>query len=128
MKKYFISNLTRTISLSFVMVIILGTILLSLPICNQQESAGFINNLFVATSATCVTGLVPVVVANQYSIVGQLVILGMIQIGGLGFLTFLMLFFVLLKKKLSFSSRLLMSEVNNQSNLDTNKYFIKYIF
>ena len=80
---------TRQIALSFFMVILIGSILLTLPISNNGETTSYLNNLFIATSATCVTGLVPVVPAEQYNLFGQLVIIMLIQIGGLGFLTFL---------------------------------------
>lgn len=79
---------TRQIALSFFMVILIGSILLTLPISNNGEATSYLNNLFIATSATCVTGLVPVVPAEQYNLFGQLVIIMLIQIGGLGFLTF----------------------------------------
>ena len=79
-KTFFTSNLTRTISLSFLMVILLGSILLSLPIANKGGSIPFLDHLFVAVSATCVTGLVPIVVAEQYTLFGQMIIILMIQI------------------------------------------------
>ena len=128
LKNYFLYNPTKTISYSFIVVIMIGTLLLSLPISNQVKGMNLINHLFVATSATCVTGLTPVVILDQYTLFGQLVILCMIQIGGLGFITFLMLMYLFLKKKLSFSTRLLMAESINQSSLDSIDYFIHYIF
>ena len=126
-KQSLTQNPTKTISLSFLMVLLLGAILLSLPICNQAEHISFLNHLFVATSATCVTGLTPVAIAHQYNVLGQIVIILMIQIGGLGFLTLLLIFFQLLKKRLSFSSRLLMAEAINQNNLDKVNEYVKYI-
>lgn len=131
-KEFLLHNPTRTIALSFVMVILIGTFLLCLPISNKASQTTLLNHFFVATSATCVTGLVPVCVAEQYTLFGQIVIIVMIQIGGLGFLTLLMLFFVLMKKRLSFSSRLLMSEAINKNSLnhitDYLRYIIKYTF
>lgn len=127
-KESLLKHPTRTISLSFVCVILIGSLLLSLPISNAGERSSFLNYLFVATSATCVTGLVPHTVAQQYSIFGQLVILLMIQIGGLGFLTFLMLFFVFMKRRLSFSSRLLIQEALNKNDLDHLDHFLSQIF
>lgn len=126
-KQFLSHNPTRTISLSFFLVIVLGTFLLCLPISNQIQGTSLLNHLFVATSATCVTGLVPVVVAEQYTLFGQIIILMMIQIGGLGFITLLMIFFVILKKRLSFTSRILMSEAINKSNLDHLNEFVSYI-
>lgn len=127
-KSFFTNNLTRTISLSFFMVIFIGSILLSLPIANKGAPIPYLDHLFVATSATCVTGLVPVVVAKQYNLFGQIVVLFMIQIGGLGFITLLMILFLFLKKRLSFSTRLLMAEAINQNNLEHINEFIRYIF
>lgn len=126
-KDRFLKYPTRTISFSFLCVIFIGSLLLCLPIANKEASVGYLNNLFVAVSATCVTGLVPVVVASQYTLFGQVVILLMIQIGGLGFLTFLMVFFNFVKKRLSFSSRLLIQEAVNKSSLDNLSLFLAQI-
>ena len=94
---------TRRIAFSFFMVILIGSYLLTLSIANQGKGIPYLDHLFIATSATCVTGLVPIVVADQYTVFGQLVILALIQIGGLGFLTLLNMMLVALKKKLSLS-------------------------
>lgn len=88
-KKKRVFSPTRRIAFSFFMVIIIGSLLLSLSISNQGTVIPYLDHLFIATSATCVTGLVPIVVAEQYTLFGQLVILALIQIGGLGFLTLL---------------------------------------
>lgn len=109
-------------------MILLGSILLSLPLANRGETTSYLNHLFVATSASCVTGLVPFPVANQYTLFGQIVIILLIQVGGLGFLTFLMLLFVFAKKRVSFSSRLLIQEALNKTNLDHLPEFIAKIF
>lgn len=124
LKEMFLKYPTRTITFSFFCVILIGSLLLSLPIANQTGSVEYLDHLFVAVSATCVTGLVPFTVANQYTLFGQIVIILMIQIGGLGFLTFLMLFFVIAKKRLSFSGRLLIQEALNKKNLDNVGRFI----
>lgn len=108
---------TRRIAFSFLMVILIGSFLLSLPICNQGQSMSYLNHLFISTSATCVTGLVPIVVSEQYSIYGQIVILLLIQIGGLGFLTLFNMFLVFLKKKLSYTNKIIMQESLNQSSM-----------
>lgn len=83
---------SKYILVSFVMVILVGTILLCLPISNVGDRQSILNNLFVATSATCVTGLVPLVVAQQYTMFGQAVLIALMQIGGLGILTLLLFF------------------------------------
>ena len=105
---------TRRIAFSFFMVIIIGSLLLALPIANQS-STSYLNHLFIATSATCVTGLVPLVVSEQYSLFGQFIILILIQIGGLGFLTLLNMMLVAFKKKLSYTNKIVMQEALNQN-------------
>lgn len=121
----------RRIGFSFFMVIFIGSILLSMPFSNNiGENTEYINHLFTATSATCVTGLVSVVPNQQYTLIGQIIILVLIQVGGLGFLTLMSLMYVLIKKKLSFSNKLVMQEALNTDSLkDLTKYIksvIKY--
>ena len=122
---------TRRIAFSFFMVIIIGSLLLALPIANQS-STSYLNHLFIATSATCVTGLVPLVVSEQYSLFGQFIILILIQIGGLGFLTLLNMMLVAFKKKLSYTNKIVMQEALNQNSMrNMAKYIqrvIKYTF
>lgn len=120
-------NSTRQIAFSFFMVILVGSILLSLPICNKQAAIPYLDHLFIATSATCVTGLVTVIPGEQYNILGQIVILLMIQIGGLGFLTFLTLLIVKIKKRLSLSNRMLVQEAFNQKSLENMGHFTKKV-
>lgn len=118
---------TRQIALSFLMVIIIGSILLCLPITNVQGPTSYLNNLFVATSATCVTGLIPVVPASQYNLFGQIIIILMIQIGGLGFLTFLNILILKLKKKMTLTNKVVMQEAFNQPNLNDLAGFVKNV-
>ena len=66
---------TKQIALSFFLVIIIGSLMLALPISNNGTNTTYINHLFISTSATCVTGLVPIVVSEQYTLFGQIVIL-----------------------------------------------------
>ena len=73
----------------------------------------FLNALFTATSATCVTGLVVVDTGDTFSMFGELVILALIQIGGLGFMTFATFLFILLGKKITLKERLLLKEAFN---------------
>jgi trk system potassium uptake protein TrkH len=101
--------------LGFAVVILSGTLLLALPVASKTgKSVGFLNALFTATSATCVTGLVVVDTYTQYSIFGQLVILLLIQIGGLGFMTMATLIFLILGKRITLRERLVMQEALNQ--------------
>lgn len=118
---------TRQIALSFFCVILIGSFLLSLPIANKGAATSFLNHLFVATSATCVTGLVPYPTVEQYTVFGQIVILILIQIGGLGFLTFLSVVFIRAKRRLSFNSKLVMQEALNVNTLNGLPAFVKNI-
>lgn len=107
----------RVISLSFLMVIGVGTALLMLPVSSRNgQAAGLIDALFTATSATCVTGLVVFDTATQWSVFGQVIILCMIQIGGLGLVTFTTFFNILLGKKLGLRSMRLAQESISASN------------
>lgn len=122
---------THSILLSFFLVIFTGACLLNLPISNTGESAGFLNNLFVATSATCVTGLTPIVVAEQYTVFGQVVMMFLMQIGGLGFMTLVVLFVISTGHKLKMSERGLMLEslnLNTPTKIgSTLKRILKYV-
>ena len=101
----------RIILLGYLSVILLGALLLALPMATQSgESAGFLNALFTATSAVCVTGLIVVNTAEYWSLFGQTTILILIQIGGLGFMTLSTLGFMLVGKRITFSERILIKE------------------
>lgn len=102
---------SRIILLGYLSVILVGTLLLSLPIATQSgEATGFIDALFTATSAVCVTGLIVVNTAAHWSLFGQITILILIQIGGLGFMTLSTLGFMLVGKRITFSERILIKE------------------
>ncbi|MGE7675886.1 TrkH family potassium uptake protein [Lysinibacillus sp. NPDC094403] len=107
-------NPPKILVLGFATIILIGTFLLTLPIATENgEGLSFLDALFTATSATCVTGLIVVDTGDTFSIFGELVILFLIQIGGLGFMTFATLFFLLLGKKISLKERLLLKEAFN---------------
>ena len=102
---------TRIIVSSFALIIFTGACLLSLPIAsNDGNSIGFLNAFFTATSATCVTGLVIADTLTQWTLFGQIVILLLIQIGGLGIVTFATFFSVLLGRKISMRGKILAQE------------------
>lgn len=102
----------------FAIVILIGAFLLTLPVATEDgKGLSLLDALFTATSATCVTGLVVVDTRDTFSIFGELVILTLIQIGGLGFMTFGTFFFMLLGKKISLKERLVMVEAYNSSSL-----------
>jgi len=97
---------TQIIALIFVLIILIGAILLSLPIASRSGVATpFLDALFTATSATCLAGLSLFDTYTQWSIFGQVVILILIQIGGLGFMTIATLFVLLLKRKIGLMHR-----------------------
>lgn len=101
----------KVIVLSFLMIIIVGTILLTLPISSKTGMpTSLIDALFTATSATCVTGLVVVDTFNHWSYFGQIVILGLIQVGGLGLVTFTTFFIHAMGKRMGFKTMQLAQE------------------
>ncbi|MBZ4645040.1 MAG: trk/ktr system potassium uptake protein [Petroclostridium sp.] len=110
---------TQVIPLGFASVILIGAVLLTLPIASRNgNSIGFINALFTATSAVCVTGLVVVDTYTHWTIFGQVVILSLIQIGGLGFMTMATLFSLILGRRIGLKERLLIAESLNQYSLE----------
>lgn len=97
---------TRKLALGFALIILAGACLLSLPVSTRSgECMPFADSLFTATSATCVTGLVVADTWQNWSLFGQLVILTLIQVGGLGFITIGSYIAVLLKKKIGLKER-----------------------
>lgn len=101
----------QIIVLSFLAIILAGTLLLMLPIASRNgESCGFLTALFTATSSTCVTGLVLADTYTQWSGFGQSVLLVLIQVGGLGFMTVVSVFFFVLRARIGLRSRLLLSQ------------------
>ena len=105
--------------LIFMTVILLGALLLTLPIASRSgESSGFLTALFTATSATCVTGLALVDTYVQWSGFGQVVILCLIQIGGLGFMTIISVFFFILHRKIGLKQRLIMAQGFSLNDID----------
>lgn len=111
-------NATRIVAGSFAAIILLGAVLLSLPVASRNgQPPEFLSCLFTSTSATCVTGLVLVDTATQWSLFGQVVILCMIQLGGLGFISIMTLFSMAVRRKIGLSERLIMMSNFNLNNL-----------
>ena len=105
---------TQFIAYGFFCIILTGTLLLMLPFASRDgQSEPFLNCLFTATSASCVTGLVVADTWSQWSLFGQLVILTMIQIGGLGFITVGVFISIVLRRKIGLKERGLMMESVN---------------
>lgn len=104
-------NSIQIIAIGFAAIILLGALLLSLPISNRAGRAiPFVDALFTSTSATCVTGLVVYDTYTQFSLFGQLVILCLIQIGGLGFMTVATLFLMMARRKIGLKERGMLTE------------------
>ena len=130
-------NKTKSVSpymlviLSFLGVILLGSFLLSLPFAHKDGQWGlYIDALFHSTSATCVTGLSTYVkgIGEELTLFGQIVILVMIQIGGLGFITILTFFVSLVQRKLQFKDRVVLAQaVNSNSVADVGKFVKRVI-
>ncbi|MFY0543686.1 TrkH family potassium uptake protein [Brevibacillus sp. H7] len=109
----------KTLVLGFAMIILAGTILLTLPAATVDgQGLPWLDAMFTATSATCVTGLVVVDTGTTFTLYGQLVILSMIQVGGLGFMTFATFFALIMRKKISLRERLLLQESLNQVSIE----------
>lgn len=122
-------NPSAILVLGFAVIILIGTGLLSLPIATEDgKGLPFLDAFFTATSATCVTGLVVVDTADTFTMFGELSILAMIQIGGLGFMTFTTFLFIMLRKKISLKERLLLKEAFNASSTAGMVKIAKRIF
>lgn len=128
LKRVIPQNPASVIALSFLLTILLGSFLLSLPIATTGGKISFVNALFTATSATCVTGLVVVDTGSYFTIFGQLVILSLIQLGGLGIMTLSSFFTLLLGKKLSIKSKMIVLDSLDYYDVDTLSKLLKAIF
>lgn len=106
MKKKFRLSVWQTLALGYLIVILIGSILLILPFATQKgESTDYLGALFTATSATCVTGLTPYATGTHWTLYGQIVILVLIQFGGLGFMTFVTSLILLFRRGIGIGNR-----------------------
>ena len=106
------------LALGSLAVILLGTVLLALPVASRSgKGIGLFDSLFTATSAVCVTGLVAVDTGTTFSLFGQVVLLVLIQVGGLGFMVFATMIMVALGRKISIRGRMLIRESMNGTSL-----------
>lgn len=106
------------IAIGFILMILIGAILLDTPMASRSgQSIGFLSALFTATSASCVTGLVVADTATQWTLFGQIVVLILIQIGGLGFISIGVFFSIILRRKIGLRERGLMMESANALQL-----------
>jgi trk system potassium uptake protein TrkH len=110
--------------IGFLSVIFIGAILLMLPISNTKECS-FVDALFTSTSAVCVTGLIVKDTPNDFTLFGQIVIMLLIQIGGLGYMTSATIIFLILGKKIGITERLTIKEGLNVESLEGIVRFTK---
>ncbi len=119
---------TQIIMLSFLVVILAGSMLLSLPISSASgEAVSYLDALFTATTATCVTGLVTLPTVTTWSVFGQVVILILIQVGGLGVITIMSALMILLHKRMGIGDRLLIQDAFNLNSLYGIVRFVKRV-
>lgn len=122
------SNPPLYLTLGFAILIIIGGFVLSLPIFTRSgEPTNLIDSMFVAASASCVTGLTTVNTAEHWNAYGHLLILFLIQIGGLGVMTLATLFPLLLRKKIGLKSRQILKEQLNIDSLQGIMKLFRYV-
>ena len=127
-KKRFSLSTTHLIMLSFLCVVTVGTLLLWLPISSKSgQSVAFADALFTATTATCVTGLVTLPTHATWSAFGQIVILLLIQIGGLGLITIMGAFSLMLHRKMGLGDRMLLRDAFNLNTLSGIAPFVRRV-
>lgn len=121
------SSATQTICGSFLLVIAVGTLLLTLPISSRMGRLGVIDSMFTATSATCVTGLVVRDTWSQFSLFGQVVILMLIQVGGLGLVTLTSFFALAARRRMGFRDLRLLGESVSADGLSKATEVLKIV-
>lgn len=121
-------NTAEILVLGFALVILLGAILLNMPFASKSgESVGFVNALFTAASAVAVTGLVVKDTLTHWTTFGHVIILALIQIGGLGIITMGTLFALILGRRINFRQRVVMQEAMNKITVNGVVKLAKYI-
>ena len=127
-KKKFMPSTTQIILLSFLVTILAGSGLLALPISSANgEAVPYPDALFMATTSTCVTGLVTLPTVSAWSVFGQVVILLLIQIGGLGLITIMSGLMLLLNRKMGIGDRLLIQDAFNLNTMAGLTKFVKNV-
>ena len=122
-------NPPQVLALGFLSLILIGSILLNLPIASSSGSSiGYVNSLFTSASAVCVTGLTVLNTAKDFTPFGQVIIITLIQFGGLGIMTLATVGYIIMGKKISFKERLMIKEqLNTESIQDIVKLTKKVI-
>jgi trk system potassium uptake protein TrkH len=115
----------RVVASSFAGTILVGTILLTLPVATQdKQGTTVVDALFTATSAVCVTGLTVLDTPVHFSTFGQVVIMILMQVGGLGIMTFSTFLALALRQRIGMQDRVVMQDLLEESNIDTLKFMI----
>ena len=118
----------QILALGFLLLILVGALILTLPISTTSgESTNFLDALFTATSAVCVTGLIVVDTGTYWNAFGQTVIMILIEIGGLGFMSFTTLIAIILGKKITLRERLILQDAMNTFNIQGLVKMVKYV-
>lgn len=127
-KKRFAFSTTQVIMLSFLCTILVGSVLLALPISAKNgQAVSYLDALFTSTTATCVTGLVTLSTISTWSVFGQIVILILIQIGGLGLITIMAGLMVALHRKIGLKDSQLIIDAFNINSLSGLANFVKKV-
>lgn len=109
-------NTMKILVIGFLSVIFFGAVLLWLPVCNKKPIS-FLDALFTSTSSVCVTGLVTIVPKYQFTMAGKIILLILIQVGGLGVIACITAFFMLLKRRITVKERIVIQEAYNMESL-----------
>lgn len=115
----------KSIFLGYVIIITLGACLLSLPISHVNELT-FIDALFTSASATCVTGLIVTSTSENFTFIGELIIVILIQCGGIGYMTLVIIFYLFIKNKLTIDEKRAMKQSLDLPDLHVGTFVKKY--
>ena len=118
---------TRQILLGFILAILIGTVLLSLPIATVNGETDLLTSLFTATTSVCVTGLVVVDTFSHWTIFGKIVILCLIQLGGLGIVAFTSAVMLMFNRKVTLKDRMMIQDAFSLNNLQGMVKFVKKV-
>ena len=119
-----VAQTTKITIFGFMTLILLGGILLNLPISNTQDTT-FLDSLFTSAASVCVAGLSTVTAAEQYTLIGKIIMLCLIQVGALGFIVIMSAFYMLIKRKITYKEQLMISSsVGSDGNLENLRKLI----
>ncbi|MWC26752.1 TrkH family potassium uptake protein [Paenibacillus sp. MMS18-CY102] len=118
-KRAFRLSPPQTLALGFIVIILIGSVIFATPSSNTNgEALPFLDAMFIAASAACVTGLSVINVGMDFTTLGQVSLMVLIQVGGLGFTTMATLIAIVLRRRISFRERLILQEAMNQTTLE----------